>query len=169
MFATQYPAYHPRKGESTWFIQKVFWNLLLQDGNRMKLRPYGTKETAAQIMKFPKGHTIRAGHRWKIGDTFSARAWAGLPYRSKQNEFTKLTVKKIWNLTIDENGVLAMGLPGQQIKYISDQVEQQLATNDGLDWMDFQEWLIMPCFRKAKRFEGQVICWDETIDYHIHL
>jgi hypothetical protein len=169
MFAKQYPAYHPRKGELTLFVHKILCNQLRRRNLLFQRLPFGDAKLAEEIARFPKGHTIRAGHHWKVGDKFSARTWQGLPYRSKQQEFLQLTVAKIWNFAIDENGVPSMGRPGEQICYITDVVEEKLAANDGLEWMDFQEWLIMPCFRKAKRFEGQVICWDETIDYHIHL
>lgn len=172
MFSKTFPAEHPRKGEPTWFVQKILWSTLIMAG-RSDLEPYPSP--AGKIVKdLPKYHTIRGGFdegrgipltRWEVGEIFSARIWEGKPYASKQSEFAQLQIKQIWDITIDANGVISMGKPGEQQYYISEEMEIKLANNDGLSLEDFQEWLVMPVFRKAKEWRGQIICWSDAINY----
>jgi len=141
---------HPRQGEPTHFVQKVLHSRL----NKKQMIP------VSDISYPAKHHTIRAGQRWKEGDMASIRIWTGKPYRSKQEEIIQVEIKQVWPIEIDENGVLTVnGL------YIEDAVERKLAMNDGLYHDDFPEWLVMPCFRKAKAFSGQIICWNDKIEY----
>jgi hypothetical protein len=103
----------------------------------------------------PKYHTIRAGHRWKVGDKFSPRVWSGKAYRSKQFIIgPDIEVKKVWDIEkhhdffmINGNGVLAREV-------------SELAKNDGLDELDLRHW-----FGKEPKFSGQIICWNDKIEY----
>jgi len=107
-------------------------------------------------VKYIKGHTIRAGHRYKVGDTFSPRIWNDKPYRSKQvTIWSDTTIKKIWNFKIDARGYW---LNGRLLNYKELKV---IANNDGLDLDDFELW-----FRSGKPFDGQIICWLDSIQYY---
>lgn len=114
----------------------------------------------------PKGHTIRAGHRFKAGDKFSPRIWSGVPYRSKQLilapdtlivntfDFVIINVSK-------DHAHFTLSCPARDLIintagfYLND-----LAKNDGLSREDLLAW-----FKYPKGFKGQVICWDPKIDY----
>lgn len=159
-FAKQYPGYHPRKREPTYFVQKILHSLVTP--NYKPVTEIGTP---------PKFHTIRAGNRWKVGDKFSARYWgddinektgkAG-PYQSKQIEFAQLEVKKVWSIKID--GYL-IWINKELFSWHSHSHEvEKLAKNDGLTINDFWDWFPK---KKGKVFEGQIICWNDSIDYKV--
>lgn len=103
----------------------------------------------------PKHHTIRAGHRWKVGDKFSPRVWSGKPYRSKQIQFApEIEVQKIWRFEIDSHAVYLDGC------YMPADTVGICANNDGLSFVDLMHWLRYP-----RHFTGQIICWNEQINY----
>ncbi len=145
-----FPSYHPRAGEPTYFLEKILTSI--GDENFLSVN-HGYE---------PKHHTIRAGHRWKVGDKFSPRVWSGKPYQSKQIIIAPdIEVKKVWDFEIDECDVWAIGLPNTQIKYTDEQQDAMIAKNDGLTEQDLYWW-----FKGAKKpFIGQIICWDDSIEY----
>lgn len=154
-FSQTFPSYHPRKGQKTYFVTKIIASLsgcidetLYEDGSEFNL-----------ISLAPKHHTIRAGHRWKVGDKFSPRVWSDAPYRSKQIQFTanEIEIKKVWNFSIHAARFFINDNPISMWKgnFFSD-----LAKNDGLTADELKEWFMYP-----KPFEGQIICWNENIDY----
>ncbi len=97
-FSRKYPAYHPKAGEPTFFVEK-FWNsfnvqalgeIFLYDGSDSEtlrklnkhLFLYDILDTFKMSLKESKRedlgakfHTIRKGKRWKEGDYFSPRVW----------------------------------------------------------------------------------------------
>jgi len=159
-FSRQFPSHHPRAGEATHFVEKVWASIgkpsqeiidkfIWPDG--WLDQPWG-----------PKHHTIRAGHNFKVGDKFSPRVWSGAPYNSRQIIIAPdIEIKKIWDLEIDEADVWAMGLPGTQIKYLDDDQQARIAMNDGLTEQDLYWW-----FKGCKKpFVGQVICWNSNVEY----
>lgn len=102
MFSRVFPSYHPRAGELTYFIDKI---LLSMSGNGETLFDDGSETSFIKLS--PKHHTIRAGHRWKVGDKFSPRIWSGKPYRSKQITIAaNIEVKQTWDFERDEDGCL---------------------------------------------------------------
>lgn len=126
---------HPKAGEPTGFFEKV-WNVVgidtvhipaIRDAfpdelNRFINRNDGTMKTT----------TIRKGERWKVGDVFQFRAWAGAPYRSKQVILTPpLAVTKVEH-------------------FRGDKEETEVAEKDGLSIEDFRAWFPV-------EFEGQRI------------
>ncbi len=131
----------------------------------------------------PKHHTIRAGHRWKEGDWFKPCVWGDDinpksgrkgPYQSKQIQFAPpIQVKKTWDFEIDAAGVFALAKPGEQLFYTfqplepgSEDKDDQIASNDGLTFEDFYNWFTLsPDFKKNEGFTGQIICWNESIEY----
>ncbi|MES1181473.1 MAG: hypothetical protein ABUL44_01630, partial [Flavobacterium sp.] len=107
-----------------------------------------------------KNHTIRAGHRFEVGDRFSPRVWSGRPYNSQQIILSPdIQITKIWNIEIDECGVWSIGKPGEQLYYIDEEQSFEIAKNDGLSEMDLLCW-----FNKTP-FDGQIICWNPNIEY----
>lgn len=154
-FSRQFPSYHPRKGEPTYFVEKVLKSLdsigihPFEIPCEMSLDQYATC--------LPKHHTIRAGNRWKVGDWFSPRVWSGKPYNSKQIQFAPdIQVKKVWSFSIALDGLYI-----DQARYlILTGLIKDVGANDGLDLDDFLDW-----FQYPKPFEGQIICWNENIEY----
>lgn len=162
MFSQVFPGYHPRAGQSTFFPAKIlqsFFELgIKQEGSHPQLT--GTVEF------FPKHHTIRAGYRWGVGDKFSPRIWSDKPYRSKQIILgPDITVKKVWDIDlkwdedVDEVDVRLNGKWWCQLGSIE---SERLAKNDGLSVQDMKAWFRI---KPDRFFEGQIICWNEKVDY----
>lgn len=177
-FSRVYPSYHPKAGQPTRFIEKIYASLadnvpgfkIPNDANAL----WDWHEYYNCVE--PKHHTIRAGHRWKVGDWFSPRVWGNDinpktgrsgPYHSKQIIIAPdIPVKKIWDFDIDGtdfylNGRHEFALTGDGFDFMD------LAENDGLHHIDLQDWFTMsPDFKKkGSHFDGQIICWNESIEY----
>lgn len=133
-----------------------------------------------------KHHTIRSGHRFKAGDWFSPRVWSGKPYQSKQIIIAPdIQVKKVWDIEFNCRGglsfqeVLINGKIFAQLHngYDNDKNSQgfaSLSANDGLTVDDAIDWFfyrLTPDYftgdtqKQGKRFTGQIICWNESINY----
>lgn len=168
MFSRQYPAYHPRKGEPTYFVEKIlnwYWDqesnnyhnvedMLLELNFPIK-NCFDVLEPVAAVIEW-KHHTIRLGNRWKAGDYFSPRVWSGKPYRSKQFFIAPdIEVKKLWD--IESTGNNHLYLNEKSINVLGVEI---LAMNDGLNYQDLIDWLKYP-----KPFKGQIICWSDSINY----
>ncbi len=155
-FSRTFPAYHPRKGEPTYFVEK-FTKSLLSQGNR----PVDINCDFDEEMYYlcdPKYHTIRAGQRFKIGDKFSPRVWSGKPYQSKQIIIAPDTeIKKIWNFSKD---LISPDFYINGIRLQEPHFMHSIAANDGLSLNDLLAW-----FKYPKPFSGQIICWNENINY----
>lgn len=156
-FSRTFPAYHSRAGQPTFFAQKILNQLNL---NTIGEIPDDVKTVFGGVLSFhivakaglKKRHTIRAGNRWNVGDVFSPRVWTGKPYYSKQLQFApNITIKKVWPFELI-NGEFY--LPGASCTTII----QTIANNDGLTLDDFKEWFNKP-------FKGQIICWDDQLEY----
>lgn len=155
-FSRFFPAYHPRKGQPTYFVEKI-WKGLYEDNSDVPF-PHemaGIWSAYCEMDVQPKHHTIRAGHRWKVGDWFSPRVWSGKPYRSKQAEIGEpLQIKKIWMFRLSHDSYYL----DEQELYLDDLTT--VAKNDGLTTDDFESW-----FPYRKEFSGQILCWNESIEY----
>jgi hypothetical protein len=176
-FSRTYPSYHPKKDFHTYFVEKIHYNIwstvpdkwmdaqsMIYDLN--KHLPYNMVHDFVESLEMEldfndksKGHTIRAGHRWKAGDWFSPRVWSGKPYNSKMIQFAPdIQVKKVWDFDIS----------GHDGKFFIEKSPftilgvfvNEIANNDGLTPEDFKAW-----FKHPKPFEGQIICWNENINY----
>lgn len=142
----------------------------------------------------PKGHTIRPGHKLKPGDFFSPRIWGNDinpksgrsgPYHSKQIIIAPdIEVQKTWNFSIKMYNPytpppalerinyflsIQVPMPFKGLETISDKPHpmfKEIAKNDGLAYDEFLNWFILdPKFRKTGTFTGQIICWNENINY----
>lgn len=136
MLSKVFPATHSRKGEPTYFSQKV------QAGQHPTVFPN----------EVPKLHTIRENYNlWRdriaqvqAGEAeICLRQWTGAPYRSKTVEIMRLG----WQ---DGVGIQKLNFGwhnGEQIPVIEgwymygeNGSKAELAKNDGLSLEDWQEW-----------------------------
>lgn len=161
-FSRTFPAYHPRKGEPTYFVEKFIksWDEAhsIEDLIKAPLIDHNIFNEEVWFNCLPKHHTIRAGHRFKAGEYFSPRVWSGKPYNSKQIIIAPDTeIKKVWNFEM-KTGLLTgdktLLIEGKKIFF----QENKLAENDGLNKFDLYDWFQKP-------FKGQIICWNENISY----
>ena len=158
-FSRVFPSYHPMAGQPTRFIEKIYASLADNvEGFKIpnSANDYWDWHEYYNCTK-PKHHTIRAGHRWKVGDKFSPRVWSSKPYQSKQIIIAPdIEVKKVWDFevyfekTLQQKQVLKLKSGKGNIP--------EIATNDGLELIDFLHWFNKP-------FDGQIICWNDSIEY----
>ena len=150
-----FPAYHPKKGQPTYFVEKIFASLSIVMPDFKT--PSGLAGWHSEDLK-PKHHTIRAGKRWKTGDKASLRVWSDKPYNSPQ-----ITIAPDVELTVfDFDITIADNLPiywlnGFEISYSK---LEEIATNDGLTLEDMARW-----FKQSCEFSGQILCWNKDIQY----
>ncbi len=184
-FSTKFPSYHPKAGQPTYFVEKIWESLLYNELVSLSKVCELSRETGIggfnmnnirNINFNPKNHTIRGGNRFKVGDKFSPRVWGNDvnpksgrsgPYHSKQIIIAPdIEIKKIWDFEMDLNGVYS--IDGKYIlgEFNEDEaVEIQLAKNDGFsNPADMFDWF-MPNYNKPKSFRGQIICWNENVNY----
>lgn len=173
-FSRFFPKLHPKEGKPTYFVEKIYASIGLVSDNYAKHFQNDSPDFIETEEKsiFPKHHTIRAGNNWKAGDWFSPRVWSGKPYASKQIQFTpELQVKKVFNFQLfypkkSTITCMARGLYhridgfARKSKHLS-----EVAKNDGLHIDEFIYWFARPGIMKNDFFEGQIICWNEHIDY----
>lgn len=150
-FSLKFPAYHPKSGNKTFFVEKI-WN-----GFSINILPYiknyeNIFEIDPQIAS--KYHTIRVGKRWKTGDKASLRIWLGRPYFSKQIEIAPEVTIIVFDFEIIDKNFLING------RKIGSLESVELAMNDGLLFKDFLNWFQFP-----NNFYGQIICWNDKIKY----
>jgi len=151
-FSRVFPAYHPKKGQPTNFVEKIYNGLY----SKNNLMDYPLGLDIDDTVKGMKHHTIRAGNHWKVGDKFSPRVWSGKPYNSKQIIIAPdIEIKKVWELIVDEYGIVEMP------KAKATTILQDIAKNDGLSIEDFIAWF--KDFKQAGTY--QIICWNENIEY----
>ncbi len=165
-FSRTFPAYHPKAGENTYFVEKV-WKSLGSFDSKYKDPFIGEdfKKSIVwgyQLVEGCKYHTIRAGNRWKVGDKFSPRVWSGKPYNSKMITIAPdIEIKEIFKIRIWRESLLNWRIYINDIGINSRKITE-LANNDGLSHKDLLDWFNVPI---NKIFEGQIICWNDKIEY----
>ncbi len=150
---------HPRAGEPTLFIEKI-WSGLLQVDDEL-YTDYLTGEARPDDMHpadyyrdfEPKYHTVRSRYRFKDGDSILLKAWTGKPYRSKQIVIAPRIEVKVFGFTI-----VTPDRAYVNEKQISTDTLKLIAKNDGLAYQDFIHWF-------SKPLDGQIICWNPKIKY----
>jgi len=170
-FSTRFPSYHPKAGQPTEFVEKI-WESLYPDIVGWS----GFGELSQQFnvglnnIYDPKHHTIRAGNRWKAGDKFSPRIWSGKPYQSKQIIIgPDIEVKRTWKIELvphlwwDECVVKIEGVRLTSYDF------ERLAKFDGLSPRDMLLWLAGPNMASSirKPFDGQIVCWNDKVSYEL--
>lgn len=170
-FSRVFPSYHPKAGQLTYFPEKIwkslydmniFYGIGEHENRYNEVFPIRHDPLENIHNHLPKYHTIRAGKRWKAGDYFSPAVWGNDinsksgrsgPYHSKQIKFAPdIEIKKVWDIQIKGCSI-----------YINEKynpIDLILAKNDGLTFEDLADWFKMPC-----NFQGQIICWNENINY----
>lgn len=170
-FSRNFPSYHLKEGKPTYFVEKLLKSLYiitpLMEEYFANLNPdypeiSDFRGSLLHPMNFhPKYHTIRAGRRFKKGDYFSPRIWSAKPYNSKQIILASdIEIKNTWDIEI-EMPIRKFQLTndeGTWWQYDKGNTIQQIATNDGLEIEELWNWF-------PKTFEGQIICWNENIQY----
>lgn len=162
-FSRTYPSYHPRKGEPTYFVEKIWESIAYIDYiyNEQFPIPYEALNWDRNVLGC-KHHTIRAGHRWKAGDWFKPCVWSGRPYHSKMIQFApEIQIVKTWDFEI------AGGAFFINDRCIIGETEgdhellEMIAKNDGLSKNDLLYWFKYP----KPTGPMQIICWNESIEY----
>jgi hypothetical protein len=149
-FSRTFPAYHPKSGQPTYFVEK-FYNSLFSRNNLMDY-PKGL-EINESILEM-KNHTIRAGERWKKGEYFSPRVWSGKPYNTPQIILSKDTlITDVYDFEIKQ---AYMELP---LDYDTDVIINHRFFH-GLTLAELLQW-----FKYPKPFKGQIICWNKNAQY----
>lgn len=172
-FSRTFPKGHPRQGQSTFFVEKVLHGLRdinINIGHYKKKVPLNflqslTLHTPPPEKKFT---TIRAGKRFKTGEKFSPRVWSNKPYNSKQiTFFDDILIVKTWDFKIEvDEDYLCVLIDGHAFYEKNKRFETQpealetMAANDGLALQDFKDW-----FKWGQPFDGQIICWNQNINY----
>ena len=171
-FSRVFPAYHPKKGQPTFFVEKIWQSFGINPlfpSPSLSIHnthlPYDIVHLVGDDLVYlheydPKHHAIRSGNRWKVGDKFSPRVWSGKPYNSKQIIIAPdITIVSVQKIEMDLNGIFSV-----DGKYLDEIRFLELAKNDGLEFNDMVNWF-MPNYDKPKEFKGQIICWNENIEY----
>lgn len=159
-FSTKFPSTHPKKGEPTFFVEKMYNSLYL-----LKVVPKPLEDIFNFKIKAQKHHTMRSGNRWKVGDKFSPRIWSGMPYKSKQIVIDRdIEIKKIFDVTVksrleDGERLFQVSINGKTLNTKEQYAE--LAKNDGLSETELLDWFWNP----KKPFVGQIICWHDSVKY----
>lgn len=174
-FSRVFPAYHPKKGQPTYFVEKFLQEINLIGVDAFQYFEGLNRNIPDKIIddfvrsllfgwEISKGHTIRSGNRFKVGDYFSPRVWNGKPYNSKQIVIAPdIEVKKVWGFEIktkskdDLSGFADILIDGKKINAV---FLNKIALNDGLELSELIHW-----FQYPKPFKGQIICWNENIEY----
>lgn len=183
-FSRFFPAYHPKKGEATYFVEKILsgifdradkdfnfeemlanQNSVLWNNDRELFFNFYFSLNWTKDWDI-KGHTIRAGNRWEVGMKFSPRVWSGKPYQSKQITISPdIEVKKVWDIEIlFETNQIHIGIPNGVNQWLLLSAGD-VAKNDGLEVRDFYNWFDTAKNRKQKIIKAQIICWNENISY----
>lgn len=151
-FSTSFQTKHPRKGEPTFFVEKIFSGLaenfpdwrMPKDFTKYDWHTYYNNRRH-------KIHTIRQGSRFKAGEKFSPRIWSEKPYMSKQIIFSEdLTITHIDRFEFNRYHFI---LNYERIEF-DDERLITIAANDGLNVQDFVAWFKKP-------FIGQIIHWTD--------
>ena len=156
-FSEKFPSYHPKAGEPTFFVEKFWASIKVPLPVSVHAEQLEARVRNLMLGNFtPKHHTIRMGNRWNVGDKFSPRIWSGKPYNSKQIIISDdQEILKIWNIESSGNNHI----------YINDKSinvfdVDRLAYNDGLTTSELMAW-----FKYPAPFKGQILCWNNFINY----
>lgn len=184
-YSRKYPAYHVRKGEPTYFVEKFYNSIGVKFFEKLKYLnldyinshikelPAGTdtiKDFHTSLnssIKDVKNTTIRKGKRFKAGDYFSPRIWGtninhksgrSGPYHSQQIILAPdVLIENVWDFKII-GGVFFIDYK----KVVDESILHTIANNDGLTRPDLFGW-----FNYPKDFNGQIISWAKHLTINI--
>ncbi len=167
-FSTKFPSYHPKAGQETNFVQKIWTSIKVP--LPVSVHAEQLEKEVRKLMSHdwePKCHTIRSGRRWKKGEYFSPRIWSGVPYKSPQLiiaddvlitdvfDFEITPAFKMLPLDYDTDIII-----NHKYYHYDDEIMKQVAKNDGLSLPDLLQW-----FKYPNPFKGQIICWNSEVKY----
>lgn len=166
LLSRYFPSYHQRKGEPTYFIEKL-WQSIGQPDDAIVNQFIWPEDWLSEPFD-PKHHTIRAGNKVKAGDTVTFFVWSGRPYHSKQIVVSPpIVVKKVFDFEIKvDDDYIVVTVDGWACYEANSEFEthrwpfntfEELAKNDGLSVDDFKAW-----FKWPSNFTGQIICWGDV-------
>jgi hypothetical protein len=182
-FSRTFPAYHPKKGEPTYFVEAI----LTQLGIEYQYSEYlewlyenNPKISNGFLVDFwhslkkdigPKSHTIRSHKKpLKVGEFINPVCWAGKPYNKTKEGFWQIKfapdieIKKGWYFEIAEfNDGFWIDFGSYHLSEHMDldhTILPSLARNDGLTLAELLQW-----FKFPTPFKGQIICWNEILNY----
>lgn len=156
-FSMVFPKYHPKAGKPTYFVEKIYKSLFLIKCVPPDLVNNFNFSVMNDDNCKPKLHTIRNGNRWKVGDKFSPRVWSGKPYNSKQIILCEdLQIKKLYSFSKD---LISKNFYLNGVEIAVDDLKI-IAKNDGLLLDDLLLW-----FKYPLPFNGQIICWSDSVSY----
>jgi len=165
-----FPHYHPRKGEPTYFVEKIWESIGLPDKEfSFNLPDQYVNYIRRYDGSFPKHHTIRAGNRFKPGDFVRPCVWRLPGGRfAKGNKLIQFApdteVVKTWNVLIGqedrEKEKADVWIKRTMMKYERTPIDSKIFLNDGLNKSDSYYW-----FKPMFPFEGQIICWNYEVEY----
>jgi len=174
-FSRTFPAYHPRKGEPTYFVEAILSQLGIDYTsynyfdwivkNNPKIDSSFLEDFMDSLKQniYPKSHTIRNHvHPLKVSEFINPNCWAGKPYNKTKEGYWQIKfapdieVKKTWDIQIlNAPTFFETKINGKEFNSWT-----LLAKNDGLSAVDMLDW-----FKHPKPFNGQIICWNENIKY----
>lgn len=163
---------HPRKGQSTFFVEQFYNNIGVDYGTReffAKLKELNKKNlengklTEEQLFEFwstldvnqkgEKKHTIRANNNFKVGDKVSHRVWSAKPYHTSQIIlWDDIEIASVRGAYTFGGEIVIFGIDKPWV------LTSEIANNDGLSLQDFEDWF-------SGEFSGQVIIWDKNVTY----
>lgn len=165
-FSRTFPAYHPKAGQPTHFVEKIWKSIEIADITGIPLPK--ERDSFCFGNHSPKHHTIRAGSRFKVGDKFSPRVWSGKPYNSKQIVIAPdIEVVKVWDFEMVPSLHWDECMYKSKNFFIDADRLNSIAQNNGLALIDFAQWFAGPGMVSSNRkpFSGQIICWNKSINY----
>ncbi len=167
-----FPSYHPRKGEPTFFIEKIYASMA------DNIEGFEIPNDANDFWDFheyynasPKHHTIRKGKRWKTGDMASIRIWGNDinpksgrkgAYHSKKITIAPDVEVTVFDFEIKNNTSFqsSIYINDKFYCYIGDKNSHLIAKNDGLELEDLKAWFKFPA-----SFSGQLISFKKDLKY----
>lgn len=164
-FSRNYPCNHKRKGEPTFFVEKI-WKSLQQIGYNNPESYFDSIPNLSKVIDMgiykdllPKLHTMRASKRFKAGDWFTPKVWSGRPYFTSPYIIAPdVQVVKTFDFYLSVKDEVLIIDELNCYPYGYDKTIAELASNDGLSVDDFISWFKKP-------IEGQIICWSEEPKY----
>lgn len=195
IFSRKYPANHPKKGQPTNFVEKIWagrdefeMNKFFTDNKRADEEFNAALFYPEQDFE-PKLHTIRNGNRRKVGDVIIPCVWelpGGLYKKGNRKiQFApEMEVVKIWDFTciVDHDGDMNMWIQKEdstiftishfrmKVGYVYSPPEsvkkfRDLCKNDGLLEDDLINWFQGMLTKKNNKFSGQILCWNKDLEY----
>lgn len=182
-FSRYFPAYHPLKGQPTYFVEAILTQLGIDYTSHeyllslIKLNPKISEVFLNKFISslseniYPKSHTIR-DHKMPVspGDFIIPNVWAGRPYNKTEEGFWQIKfapnieVKKTFDIKINLRSDPQYILINDREIFFDEY--SALSKNDGLTTTTMTSWFSKPApLKRSQVFVGKIICWNQNINY----